>query len=94
MREVIGALGVGVRLFFERLRVERGTAKIQIATSDPSLTGILYGSAVALQQIIPYKFRKLSVELHPDFESEHPQFQGEICFSIVRRNSNESPRVQ
>lgn len=53
MREVIGALGVGVRLFFERLRAERGTAKIQIATSYPSLTGILYGSAVALQTDYP-----------------------------------------
>lgn len=82
VREVIGALWAGVRLFFEQLRVERCTAKIQIATPDPSLTGILYGSAVALQQIVPYRFRNIALELQPDFEFERPQFQGEICLSI------------
>jgi len=82
MREVIGALWAGIRLFFERLRIERCTAKIQIATPDPALTGILYGSAIALQQILPTQFRKFAVELQPDFESERPQFQGEICLSI------------
>lgn len=82
MRDVIGALWAGVRLFFERLRIERGTAKIRIATPDPSLTGILYGSAVVLQQMVPYKFRNVALELNPDFESERPQFQGEICLSI------------
>jgi hypothetical protein len=82
MPEVIGALWAGIRLFFERLRIERGTAKIQLATPDPSLTGILYGSAIALQQIIPTQFRKFAVELQLDFESEKPQFQGEICLSI------------
>lgn len=82
MRDVIGALWAGVRLFFERLRIERCTAKIQIATPDPSLTGILYSSAIALQQMVPYKFRNVTLELNPDFESERPRFQGEICLSM------------
>jgi hypothetical protein len=82
VREAISALWAGIRLFFERLRIERCTATIQIATPDPSLTGILYGSAMALQQVVPHQFRNLALELQPDFESEKPQFQGEIHLSI------------
>lgn len=76
------ALLAQLRYLLRHIELERLDADVTLATSDPALTGALYGLAIGFVYPLATLSPKVSLIVAPDFTSERPSGRVDAAFSV------------
>ncbi len=71
---------------FRAIRWERLSLEVEVATPDPSLTGVLCGGFFGVKHFTEHFFPEAYIRVRPDFVNEFPWGNAEAVFSIRSAN--------
>jgi hypothetical protein len=80
--EVACATWQALKDLLRRLRWEHCSVRLSIGTSDPAVTGMLFGYATAARPLLLGWFPQAELELQPDFESGRTRAEGEARLGV------------